>query len=99
MPECPPSMKTVAAKLATLYNEPFGGKQSGRYRIAGKLLREISGRKKLYESDIEELRRHVFELGYVLIDMDSFFVLLSANTFVNYRRANDDCLDHKRSIQ
>jgi len=28
----------------------------------------------------------------LLIDMDTFYVVLSANAFVNYRRANEDLL-------
>ena len=37
--------------------------------------------------------RAMLERGYVLIDMDSFFVVMGANTFVNYRRANEECLE------
>jgi hypothetical protein len=34
----------------------------------------------------------MFERGFVMIDMDSYFIVLSANTFVNYRRANEECI-------
>jgi len=84
------AMAAVADKLAALYADPFGGKKSGRYRIAAKLVRQIAGRRRLYEVDIRDLTRALLERGYVLIDMESFFVVLSANTFVNYRRANED---------
>lgn len=87
-----PSMAAVADKLAALYANPFGGKKTGRYRIAAKLVREIAGRRRLYESDVADLTRELLERGYVLVDMESFFVVLSANTFVNYRRANEDCI-------
>jgi len=83
----------VADRLVEMYARPFGGKKTGRYRIAAKLLRQISGRRRLYEDDIGELGRELFERGYVMIDMETFFVVLSANTFVNYRRANEDCVE------
>lgn len=82
----------VADKLASLYAEKFGGKDGGRYRVAAKSIRDATGRRRLYEDDVRELTRALFERGYVLIDMDSFFVVMSANAFVNYRRANDQCL-------
>jgi len=84
------TMERVAKKLAALYAENFGGKPKGRYRIAVKLVRNLAGRRRLYTDDIHDLSRALLELGYVLVDMDSFFVILSANTFVNYRRANEE---------
>ncbi len=85
-------LSTVADKLASLYPQSFGGKPNGRFRIAAKLVRKLAGRRRLYEDDIQELTRELLERGYVLIDMDGFFVLVSANSFVNYRRANEDVL-------
>ncbi|WP_171206977.1 hypothetical protein [Ruegeria sp. HKCCA0235A] len=81
----------TAGQMAALYDRDFGGKPNGRYRISDKLVRRIAGRKRLYESDIRALSAALLELGYVLIDMDTFYVVMSANSFVNYRRANDDC--------
>ena len=83
----------LADRLVKLYEVPFGGKTSGRYRIAAKTLRQAAGRRRFYEEDIRLLQRVLFEKGYVLIDMDAFFVMLSANAFVNTRRANEDCFD------
>lgn len=83
----------VADRLARLYAEKFGGKDGGRYRVAAKLVREAAGRRRLYEADIQALTRAMLERGYVLIDMDSFFVVMSSNSFVNYRRANDHCFE------
>ncbi|MGA9436145.1 MAG: hypothetical protein WBV62_18095 [Roseobacter sp.] len=83
----------LADKLAGLYAEQFGGKSSGRYRVAAKAIRDAAGRRRLYEDDVRDLTRAMFERGYVLIDMDSFFVVMSAKSFVNYRRANDHCFE------
>jgi hypothetical protein len=88
--DCPLDFNTVADKLVELYAEPFGGKPSGRYRIAAKLLRQLFGCRRLYEDDVRMLTRALAQRGYVLVDMDAFFVVMAANTFVNYRRANED---------
>ncbi|MEQ9519644.1 MAG: hypothetical protein RLN89_09410 [Parvibaculum sp.] len=82
----------AADKLAALYERPFGGKPKGRYRIAVKQVRQLLGRRRVYEDDIRDLARATLERGYVLIDMDSFFVVMSANSFVNYRRSNEESL-------
>lgn len=83
----------AADRLAALYGRSFGGKDTGRYRIASKLVRALAGRRRLYEDDVRDLSRAMLERGFILIDMDSFFVVMSANTFVNYRRANEECLE------
>ena len=83
----------VADQLAALYDRPFGGKPSGRYRIPVKLVRQWMGRRRLYEDDVGELCRALVERGCILIDLDSFFVVMSANSFVNYRRANEDSIE------
>ena len=83
-------MKTsdiAANRLAEMYSEEFGGKPSGRYRISRKLLAELLGQRRLYANDVTALTRALLEKGFVLIDMESFFVVMSANAFVNYRRA------------
>ena len=84
---------TAADRLAALYDQAFGGKPNGRYRIPAKLVRRIAGRRRFYEDDVRDLTRALFERGFVLIDMDGFFVVMSMNTFVNYRRANEDILE------
>jgi hypothetical protein len=93
MKTSPKSITRAADRLAELYNEPFGGKPKGRYRVAVKLVRQLAGRRRLYEDDIRELTRAMLERGYVLIDLDSFYVVMGANTFVNYRRANEDAIE------
>ena len=75
--------------LADLYGKEFGGKGKGRFRVSEKLLRALLQRRRIYEADIQPLTRALFERGFVLIDMDSFYVVMSANAFVNYRRVAD----------
>tara|TARA_R110002073_G_scaffold3635_2_gene23934 strand:+ start:29940 stop:30221 length:282 start_codon:yes stop_codon:yes gene_type:complete len=85
-------MADAADKLAALFDIPFGGKPKGRFRISNKLVRQALQRRRLYEDDVRRLGRELLERGFVLVDMDSFFVVLSANSFVNYRRANEESL-------
>ncbi|PRY26441.1 hypothetical protein CLV78_101536 [Aliiruegeria haliotis] len=79
----------AADSLVGFYTQEFGGKDHGRYRISAKLLRALMRRRRLYEADISRLARELLERGYVLVDMEGFFVVLSANSFVNYRRVSD----------
>lgn len=82
-----------ADRLAELYSKAFGGKASGRYRIPAKLVRQLMGQRRVYADDIEMLRRALYERGYVLIDLDTYFAVVSISTFTNYRRANADCIE------
>lgn len=91
-------LESVCDRLAELHERSFGGKSKGRYRIAAKLVRQLAERRRLYETDVRDLTRAMLERGYVLIDMDSFFVVMSANTFVNYRRANEECVANQRGM-
>lgn len=85
--------KPAAHRLAALYDADFGARPKGRFRISMKHLRQIAGRRRLYPDDLRALEREVFELGYILIDLETFFVVISQRTFSNYRRVNEDALN------
>lgn len=82
------SPESVAANLAALYEKPFGGKQRGRFRISVKLIRDMLDQRRIWPDQTEAIRRALYELGYVLHDMDTYWVVVSVNTFVSYRRVN-----------
>tara|TARA_R110002096_G_scaffold398189_4_gene594254 strand:+ start:4245 stop:4556 length:312 start_codon:yes stop_codon:yes gene_type:complete len=88
-------IKEAVLTLAELYGKSFGGKVSGRYRIPRKLVCDLFERRRIYPEEILLLSRAMMEHGYVLIDMDSFFIVLSSNTFGNYRRVNRDCISRQ----
>jgi hypothetical protein len=88
----------VAKKLADLYDKPFGGKPDGRYRISPKILRMIAGRRKLPESFIRNLSYELFELGFVLVDMETFYAIANARTFASYRRLGEASLEGTKEI-
>ena len=87
-----PNERLVAERLASLYEDRFGGKLRGRYRISMKQMRALTGRKRVPGEVIQRIGEELFELGYVLIDLETFFAVLAQSTFRSYRRLSDSCL-------
>ncbi len=84
-----PSERQIAEQLAELYEERFGGKERGRYRISMKQMRVLADRKRVPGTFIRKIGEELFELGYVLIDLETFFAILAQGTFRSYRRVSD----------
>jgi len=84
-----PSPYDVAEKLVGFYEQPFGGKPSGRFRVSPKNLRRLMERRRITDDYLRQLSEEMFELGYVFYDMETFYVVSSARTFTNYRRLSD----------
>lgn len=87
-----PSTRRMAECLAALYERKFGGKARGRYRISMKQMRALTGRKRVPGDVIGKIGEELFELGYVLVDLETFFVVLAQGTFRSYRRVSDGSL-------
>ncbi len=84
---------TIAIHLCDLYERSFGGKDRGRYRISRKLLRKLAGRERLPDELMRDLTDELFERGFILVDMESFFVLLEQRLFHNYRRVPESAVN------
>ena len=84
-----PTQRQVAVQLAELYERSFGGKGRGRYRISMKHLRVLTKRKRVPPMLLRKIAEELFELGYVLVDMETFIVVLAQRTFTSYRRVSD----------
>lgn len=84
--------RVVAERLAELYERGFGGKERGRYRISMKHMKMLIGRKRIPARLVQRIGEELFEKGYVLIDQETYFVVLAERTFRSYRRVNDACL-------
>ena len=82
----------VRARLVALYEHPFAGKPRGRYRISMKLMRQLMGVRRLWPEQIEALRRSLYEMGYLLIDLETYFIVVSQQTFASYRRVNESVI-------
>ena len=82
----------IAERLAEIYEQGFGGKPRGRYRISMKHMRTLTGRRRVTPDIVQAIGAELFEKGYVLIDMETFFVVLAQRTFSSYRRVSDSCV-------
>ena len=82
----------IAQRLAELYEQGFGGKERGRYRISMKHMRTLTGRRRVTPDVVQSIAAELFEMGFVLIDMETFFVVLAQRTFSSYRRVSDGCV-------
>jgi len=87
-----PTARHVAGQLAALYERGVAGKERGRYRIPMKQLRVLTNRRRLPPDELRRIAEELFELGYVLIDMETFFVVLAQRTFTSYRRVSDGAI-------
>lgn len=84
-----PEIAEAVSQLVSLYDRPFGGKQRGRYRISMKLMRRMLGQRRVWPDQIEEIRRRLYERNYLLIDLETYFIIVSQQTFTSYRRVNE----------
>lgn len=90
MPDCQDQpYPDVVERLVALYEEPFGGKKRGRFRISMKLLRNLCGQRRVWPEQMEAIRRALYERGYLLVDMETYCVVVGHQTFASYRRVNE----------
>ncbi|MCP4328631.1 MAG: hypothetical protein GY791_09380 [Alphaproteobacteria bacterium] len=89
------SARQIATELAKLYERRFGGRDRGRYRISMKYMRVLTGRKRVPGRLVRQITEELFELGFVLIDLETFFVVLGQRTFQSYRRVSEESLMHR----
>ena len=80
------SARETAELLSKLYGQEFGGSGAGKYRISRKFLRQLAGRRRLTPEFINQISDELFELGLVIADLETFFVVLNQRLFNSYRR-------------
>ncbi len=83
----------IADDLVALYHTQFANKKSGKYRISRKYFRDICGRRKLPDSFLNGISEEVFERGFVLVDVESFYVIFNQQLFRSYRRATEAAIN------
>ncbi len=84
--------RQVAERLAGFFDRKFGGKDRGRFRISMKHMKILTQRKRIPAEIIRKIGEELFELGFVLIDLETFFVILPQRSFRSYRRVSDSCV-------
>ena len=87
-----PTTANVVDRLVALYERPFGGKRRGRYRVSMKLLCGLFDQRRVWPEQIEAIRRGLYQRGYLLVDLETYFAVVSQQTFVSYRRVNEASL-------
>ena len=60
--------------------------------ISMKHMQALTGRKRVPEETVRKIAEELFELGFVLIDLEIFYVVLAQRTFSSYRRVGDAAL-------
>lgn len=88
-----PSAREIAVVLAELYGRGFGGARTGKYRISRKFLRQVAGRRRLTPELIREIGDELFEHGFVIVDLESFFAVLHQRLFNSYRRVTSVAIE------
>ena len=83
----------IAALLAELHDHEFGGARAGKYRISRKFLRQLAGRRRLTPQLIDEFGDELFERGFVIVDLETFFAVLHLRLFNSYRRVTSAAIE------
>lgn len=76
----------TTAALVQLYDETFGGKGRGRYRIRRSELRAIAGVARLDSKFVRRLADDLLDEGFILVDRDDDFIVAACTLFDNYRK-------------
>lgn len=82
------SADEVAKILISLHDRQFRSRRTGKYRISRSALRAVCGRHKLTERFLEEIETELFERGYVLVDLETYFAVMNQKLFDSFRRAS-----------
>lgn len=80
-------LKRVAQKLwADVYEEPFRGKERGRFALRREQLREALDVERLHASTIRRLQDIALKKGLAVIDLDDLFPCIEVDVLRRYRR-------------
>jgi len=93
------SPDALAQILVRLFGERFGGASAGKFRISRKFLRQLAGRRKLSDGYFAQLAEEMFEAGFVFVDCESYFIVLSQRQFASYRRVTAAAVNNVLSLK
>jgi len=69
-----------------IYDEEFGGRKRGRFRISRELVRKISGRKRLDSRFIEQVTEEGYEQDLIIINREDFFNVIEDRVMDSHRK-------------
>src|SRR5262245_54249883 len=75
----------IAKSLSQIYQETFGGKDRGRYKISRRNLRLLSGRKRLEDTTTAKIMESLYNLGFIMVDLGDDFAVVEEGVMLNYR--------------
>ena len=79
------SAEQMAKIIKEIYEEKFGGKKRGRFQLSRSQFRRLGGRKRLWDTFIEQVADECLELGYILIPVEDIIAVIEENVVLNYR--------------
>jgi hypothetical protein len=80
------TFEEVADLLVELYEEDFGGKSKGRYKISRNDLAAISGRAQIKQGAVDQISELLAdEHGLLMIDLGNEFPITKISILRNYR--------------
>jgi hypothetical protein len=81
------TIQEVARKLwKDVYEEPFRGKDRGRFCLTREQLKSALGTSRLHATTSERLQDTALSLGLVVIDLDDLFPCIEVRILRKYRR-------------
>lgn len=75
----------VVASLTKIYEQEFGGKERGRFKITRSGLRRLTGSKRLNDNALNDIADAAFDAGYVLVDLGDHFAVVEVAVMLSYR--------------
>jgi hypothetical protein len=84
-------LASVAEKLwRDVYEEPFRGKERGRFCLTREQLKSALGVDRLHASTVQRLQDEALAIGLVIIDLDDLFPCVEVKVLRKYRRPPAD---------
>ncbi|MDO9528556.1 MAG: hypothetical protein Q7J27_05265 [Syntrophales bacterium] len=78
--------RNVGKAIEGIFNEKFGGKEKGRYRISRADLLKIANEKTFNDDNIKKIQTNIQKKGFVLVDLGSEFAIIDDKSMYNYRK-------------
>jgi hypothetical protein len=83
----------MAEIIKEIYEEKFGGKNRGRFKVSRSHFRRLGGRKNLRDAFIDEVAEECLELGYILIPTGDTIAIIEEKVVLNYRNVPKSILN------
>ncbi len=76
----------VAKILKDLYSKKFWSKPKGKYQITKEHLIQLTGQKTIDDSQINNIKHKLEQLGFVIIDIGASFAIIEMKILSGFRK-------------